>query len=275
MDRKNSEAIERAQILNQFYTQSCDEEQRLGSRHGSIEFLTTVRYIEKYLEKGNKILEVGAGTGRYSLYYAKQGYDVTAIEYVRHNLDVLQSNVTEGMAIRAEQGDAVNLSRFADNSFDITLVLGPLYHLYTKEDQEKAIREAVRVTKPDGILAVADLSSDSIMVDWVLKDRQLIQGYKKDFDENFKIINYPGGVFAAFYIQEFLDWMSQFPVAFLHNVATDGMARHVREEIDQLDDEEFDLWLHYHFSTCERMEVQGYSNHLLYIGRKSRRPERP
>lgn len=82
MDRKNSEAIERAQILNQFYTQSCDEEQRLGSRHGSIEFLTTVRYIEKYLEKGNKILEVGAGTGRYSLYYAKQGYDVTAIEYV-------------------------------------------------------------------------------------------------------------------------------------------------------------------------------------------------
>lgn len=268
MDQKKSEIIEREQILNEFYTQSCDEEQRLESRHGRIEFLTTVRYIEKYLEKGSKILEVGAGTGRYSLYYARRGYDVTAIEYVRHNLDVLKSNVTDTMRIKAEQGDAVDLSRFTDNSFDLTLVLGPLYHLYTKEDQEKAVEEAVRVTKPDGIIVIAYLSSDSIMVDWALKDRQLVRGYKKDFDENFKIINYPGGIFAAFYIQEFLDWMSKFPIAFLHNVATDGMARHVREEIDQLNDEEFDLWLQYHFSTCERLELQGYSNHLLYIGRK-------
>lgn len=259
---------EREQILEQFYTDSCDEEQRLESRHGSIEFLTTIRYIERYLKKGGKIIEVGAGTGRYSLYYAKRGYDVTAIEYVRHNLDVLKSNVTDTMRIQAEQGDAVDLSRFADDSFDVTLVLGPLYHLYTKEDQEKAISEAVRVTKPDGVIAIAYLSSDSIMVDWALKDRKLLQGYKKDFDENFKIINYPDGIFAAFYVQEFLNLMSQFPVSFLHNVATDGMTRHVREEIDQLNDEEFELWLKYHFSTCERLELQGYSSHLLYIGRK-------
>ena len=268
MDQKRNRTIEREQILEQFYTEWCDEEQRLEGKHGSIEFLTTIRYIEKYLGKDSKILEVGAGTGRYSLYYANRGYDVTAIEYVQHNLDVLNSHITDTMQIKAEQGDAVDLSKFADNSFDITLELGPLYHLYTREDQEKAVREAVRVTKPDGIIVIAYLSSDSIMVDWALKDRQLLQGYKKDFDENFKIINYPGGVFAAFYIQEFLDLMSQFPITFLHNVATDGITRHVREEIDLLNDEEFDLWLQYHFSTCERPELQGYSNHLLYIGRK-------
>lgn len=268
MDQSEANNNDREHILEQFYTNCCDEEQRLLSRHSSIEFLTTTRYIERYLERGNKILEVGAGTGRYSLYYAKRGYDVMAIEFVGHNLEVLKSNVTASMQIKAEQGDAVDLSRFPDNSFDVTLVLGPLYHLYEKEDQKRAVREAVRVTKPDGVIAIAYLSSDSIMVDWALKDRHLLQGYKRDFDENFKIVNYPGGVFAAFYIQEFLDLMSQFPVSFLHNVATDGMAHHVREEIDQLNDEEFELWLQYHFSTCERLELQGYSNHLLYIGRK-------
>ena len=75
-----------------------------------------------------------AGTGRYSLHYASQGYDVTAIEYVQHNLDILKSKIQDGMVIRAEKGDAVDLSRFADDTFDVTLVLGPLYHLYTDFD---------------------------------------------------------------------------------------------------------------------------------------------
>lgn len=258
----------REQLLNQFYTDFCDEENRLQSRHGSIEFLTTTKYVEKYLTKGCQILEIGAGTGRYSLYYAKQGYDVTAIEYVQHNLDILLSQINDNMKLRAEQGDALDLSRFADNTFDITLCLGPLYHLYEREDQEKAIKEAIRVTKPGGMLAVAYLASDSILIDWALKDHHLLDGYKKDFDENFKIINYPGGIFAAFCISEFMELMEQFPVRMEHNIATDGMARHVREEIDDLSDEEFDRWLEYHFSTCERIELQGYSSHLLYIARK-------
>ena len=67
------------------------------------------------------------------MFYAKEGYDVTAIEYVNHNLDILKSKITPNMKIRAEQGDAVDLSRFADNTFDITLVLGPLYHLFDKK----------------------------------------------------------------------------------------------------------------------------------------------
>ncbi|MDE7298294.1 MAG: methyltransferase domain-containing protein [Lachnospiraceae bacterium] len=267
------EGKEREQILNWFYTDICDEDERLlTSKHGSIEFLTTTKYVEKYLpsdaKADTKILEIGAGTGRYSLYYADLGYDVTAIEYVEGNLNILRSKIKTEMKIRAEQGDAVDLSRFEDNTFDMTLVLGPLYHLYEREDQERAISEAVRVTKKGGVVAFAYLASDSIMIDWALRDHHLIDGMGKDFDGNFKIINYPQGVFAAFYIQEFKDLVGQFPVKMEHNIATDGMARHMMEQIDGLTDEEFDAWLKYHFSTCEREELQGYSNHLLYMGRK-------
>ena len=259
---------ERKEILNQFYSEVCDEDGRLQSRRGSVEFLTTVHYIEKYLFDGARILEVGAGTGRYSLYYAGKGYSVSAVEYVESNLIKLKSKITRDMDITAEQGDAIDLSGFGDNTFDLTLVLGPLYHLYEREDQEKAIQEAVRVTKKNGIIVIAYLASDSVIIDWALRDHHLIDGYGKDFDENFKIINYPEGVFAAFYISEFKDLMKKFPVSMEHNVATDGMTRHMREQIEELSEEEFDMWMKYHLSTCEREELQGYSNHLIFICRK-------
>lgn len=258
----------RKEVLNQFYSEVCDEDKRLRSKRGSVEFLTTNHYIEKYLFDGARILEVGAGTGRYSLYYAAKGYPVNAIEYVESNLEKLRSKITCDMNIVAEQGDAIDLSRFEDDTFDLTLVLGPLYHLYEREDQEKAIEEAVRVTKKNGIIAIAYLTSDSIIIDWALRDHHLINGCGKDFDENFKMINYPEGIFAAFYIPEFKDMMEKFPVSMEHNVATDGMTRHMREQIEELSEEEFDMWMKYHLSACEREELQGYSSHLIYICRK-------
>ena len=258
----------RKEILNDFYTNSCDEDIRLiREKHSRVEFITTTRYIEKYLKEGDRILEVGAGTGRYSINYAEKGYRVNAIEFVKHNVDILKTKIRQGMDIVAQQGDALDLSRFEDNTFDVTLVLGPLYHLYNENDQMQAIKEAIRVTKKGGIIAIAYLTSDSIMIDWAL-DGHLIDGQDKDFDDNFKMINYEEGVFAAFYIEEFKNIMKNFNIELLHNVATDGMTHHIKDKIDNLTDEEFEVWIKYHLSTCEREDLQGYSNHMLYICRK-------
>lgn len=261
--------MNRQEILNNFYNEDCAEDTRLESQHGQVEFLTTIKYIEKYLKPETKILEIGAGTGRYSLYYANKGYDVTAIEYVQHNVDILKSKIKDNMNIVAEQGDAVDLSGFENNTFDVTLVLGPLYHLYEDKDINKAIEEAIRVTKKDGIIAIAYLTSDSIMIDWSLMGDHLINGYPNDFDDNFKMTRYPQGVFAPFYISEFKNIMSKFNVELLHNVATDGFTHHVKDKIDSLSKEEFEVWMRYHLSTCEREELQGYSNHMLYICKKN------
>lgn len=261
--------MNRQEILNNFYNEDCAEDTRLESQHGQVEFLTTIKYIEKYLKPETKILEIGAGTGRYSLYYANKGYDVTAIEYVQHNVDILKSKIKDNMNIVAEQGDAVDLSGFENNTFDVTLVLGPLYHLYEDKDINKAIEEAIRVTKKDGIIAIAYLTSDSIMIDWSLMGDHLINGYPNDFDDNFKMTRYPQGVFAPFYISEFKNIMSKFNVELLHNVATDGFTHHVKDKIDSLSKEEFEVWMRYHLSTCEREDLQGYSNHMLYISKKN------
>lgn len=259
----------RNEILNKFYNEICDEDTRLDQKHRKLEFLTTDRYVQKYLKPNCRILEVGAGTGRYSLYYASQGYKVNSIEYVQHNLDVLKNKITDNMNIVAEQGDAIDLSRFEDNIFDIVLVLGPLYHLYTEEEINKCINEAKRVCKNNGIMMFAYLPNDSIMISWALLKGHLKFGYdNKRFDQNFKIISEPSEIMRAFYIDELEKIMNSNNIEKINNISTSGVAPHFRNIIDNLSEEEFEIWKNYHFSSCERKEVQGYSTHMLYIGKK-------
>ncbi|MEE3343147.1 MAG: class I SAM-dependent methyltransferase [Bacilli bacterium] len=258
---------ERERILSKHYEDGTNEEQRLSKdKAHSVEYLTTKKYIEKYLKKGDKILEVGAGTGAYSLHYANLGYNVNSIEFLKGNLNILKSKITKNMNITAEQGDALDLSRFKDNTFDVTLVLGPLYHLFTEQDKRKAIEEAIRVTKKDGLIFLAYLTSDSAFISYCLKKHHLLD--KDLYDKNFKLKDIPEEVFSEFHIEEFKNIMNSYNIEYLHNVATDGLAGILREYVNDLTDEEFNVFLNYHYSTCEREDLQGYSSHMLYICRK-------
>jgi len=113
--------------LEKYYNKFC-EDKRLTRKYAQVEFLTSMKYIHEYLEnnENTKILDVGAGTGRYSVQLANEGYDVAAIELVKHNLGILKS---KGSTVKAMQGTALDLSKFSENTFDMTLVFGPMYHL--------------------------------------------------------------------------------------------------------------------------------------------------
>ncbi len=197
----------RKEIINNYYNNYDEDNRLIKDKAHRLEFVISTEYLKKYIKPADKILEVGAGTGRYSIYYAKQGYDVSAIEYVEHNLNILKGKITPDMKMKARQGDAVDLSGFEDNTFDVTLVLGPLYHLYNDDDIHQAIEEAVRVTKQNGIIAIAYITSD-------------------------------------------------------------GVACLIPDKINRLSEEEFNIWIKYQLSVCEREDLQGYSCHMLYICRK-------
>ena len=79
------------QYLVNFYNH-YNEDARLTSRHGSVEFLTTMHYIQQKIKPGDRVIEIGAGTGRYSHALARQGYTVDAVELVEHNIEIFKKN---------------------------------------------------------------------------------------------------------------------------------------------------------------------------------------
>lgn len=258
-------------ILNSFYKEVCAEDERLTmDKAHYIEFITTTQYIDKYLKPSNRILEIGAGTGAYSLYYAKKGFQVDAVELVQTNLDILKSKITDDMNINAIQGNALDLSMYEDNTFDITLSLGPLYHLFKPEEVTKAIDEAIRVTKPGGKIYFAFVLFDLTMLTWGFQSKNVYDNYGvgKQVAENFTPNNDESLIFNMRYFNEVKEIMEPFDVKKIHYVATDGVSRAIAEDINKMTDEEYELYVKYHLSICERDDLIGYSGHILSIVEK-------
>ena len=257
--------------LNEFYSH-YDEDGRLSKKHGSVEFLTTMRYIGKYIKPGDRVLEVGAGTGRYSHALARQGYTVDAVELIGHNIDVFQNNTQPGENISITQGNALDLYAFSDNTYDITLLLGPLYHLYTKEDKRQALREAIRVTRPGGVIFAAYVISDGCLLDeGFLRGNINVAEYVKTGlldGETFAAKSEPKDLFELVRKEDVDELMRDFPTTRLHYVASDGCALLLRDTIDAMDDDAFALYLNYHFATCERADLLGVTSHALDVFRK-------
>jgi len=258
----------RIEIVSSFYD-DIDEDSRLKkSRHGQLEYATTMEYIHRYAKPGAKIIEIGAGTGRYSIALAKEGYKVTAVELVESNLEVLRKNSSDMKDIVSYQGDALNLSRFENNQFDVTLLFGPMYHLYSKEDVHKAIEEAIRVTKRDGIILVAFLSVYAIMNDNYLNGT-FAAGVEENFDENYNVKHFEEQLFTGYDIAEFEQLFESYKTKYLATVAVDSILKLAAGRADfKMSDEEFELFVKYHLATCEKRELLGSSSHLLYICKK-------
>ena len=263
--------MESNHYLINFY-KAYDEDSRLQSKHGSVEFLTTMRYVERYLKPRNRILEIGAGTGRYSHALARRGYIVDAVELVEHNIKVFRKNTLPNEQITISQGNALDLSAFSDNQYDVTLLLGPLYHLYTKEDKRQAIREAIRVTKQGGIIFAAYVISDGCLLDEGFNRKNInVAEYVRTGlldTETFAAKSEPKDLFELVRKEDVDEIMSVFPVKRLHYAASDGCALLLREAIDAMDEETFRLYLNYHFATCERGDLVGITSHALDIFQK-------
>ena len=262
--------MERTEIMNIIYSSQSEDTRLTRSRHGQLEYLTTMNYLHKLVPSGSRILEVGAGTGRYSVALAREGYDVTAVELVANNLDILRQNAIGLENITSYQGDAENLSLFADNSFDAVLVLGPMYHLFERAEQHKALDEAIRVSKPGGIIMVAFLSIYSIMYNNYLSGN-FRAGLEENFDVGFRVKHFTEQGFTGFDIEEFEELFSEKPIQKTALVGTDSVLE-LAEDVPgfYVSDEDFRLFSEFHLKNCEKRELLGSQSHLLYICRKNR-----
>lgn len=253
------------------YYERYDEDGLLLSKHGQVEFKTTMKYIEKYLKNNDKVLEIGAATGRYSHELARKGYCVDAVELIERNIDLFKKNTLENEQVTITQGNAMDLSFIETDTYDITLLLGPMYHLYSVGDKIKALSEAIRVTKKNGIVFVAYCMGDASVLSYGFIRGEIFNIIEKCMidTKTFDTFSNPWDIFELYRKEDIDELRGQFDVTQLHFVAADGYTNHMRDIVDKMDDEMYELFLKYHFATCERQDMVGLSHHTLDIFRKN------
>lgn len=258
----------RKEIVSGFYEEYDEDGRLLRSRHGQLEYLTTMSYIHRFASEESRVLEIGAGTGRYSIALAREGMDVTAVELVGSNLEVLRENSRDIDNIRLYQGDATDLSMFSDCSFDITLVFGPMYHLYEKDEVDRAIDEAVRVTRPGGVLMFAFLSIFGIMYSNYFFGNWR-SGQEENFSEDHKVRHFKEQLFTGYDVTEFEQLFSEKPVEWITTAGVDGQLEPIEKRPDfSIPDEDFKDFVKWYLAFSEKRELLGGTNHLLYICRR-------
>ena len=189
---------------------------------------------------------------------------VNAVELADKNVEEFRKKITENMDIDLRQGNALDLSDFEDETFDIVLLFGPLYHLHEENDRNTAIREAKRVLKKDGTMFVAFINNDMLhYTEWGYNpDYLLSDEYDK---ETFKVEDFP---FVFFNLNQCREMLTCNELHILHEIASDGMSELLEDRINKLDDAGYEQYLKMHLFYCEKPEHLGKTNHFLFVVKK-------
>lgn len=255
-------------FLDDYYSLYCNEDERLIKNAGKIEYLTTLKYILEYLKPKTQVVELGAGTGRYSIELAKNGFDVTAVELVDHNVNILKEKTKDFKNVKVLKGNALDLSYFNDDSFDACLILGPMYHLYNNDDKLKVLAEAKRITKNNGLIFVAYCMNEATIIQWGFKrdSENIKNAIKKNMLTcDFHCISKEEDIFELVRIEDIDELNKISDLERIKIIGTDMFACYLKEEIENMDEETFDIFTKYHLSICERKDIIGISNHTLDI----------
>lgn len=276
------------------YYNKFHEEHRLTTRHGQVEFRTTLHYIEeaiRWLSDAErrietdydwksvknradrvglglsssplKIADIGAGTGRYSVELCHRGYDVTAVELVKHNLEILRAKHEN---IKTWQGDARNLSFLDDKSFDITLLFGPLYHLHGDEEKLKALAEARRITKKGGIILVAYVMNEYSVISYCFKEHKWSEVAEKGgLSPDFHTICTEEDLYDYVRLEDINRLNKAAGLERIKIISADGAADYMRRELNEMSPEEFEAFCSFQLAIAERPELVGAGSHCVDI----------
>jgi SAM-dependent methyltransferase len=255
------------------YTDEVDEGERIAAGFGQLELLRVQEVVRRHLPPGSlRILDVGGGTGIHAQWLAADGHVVHVVDPVPRHVD--QAALLDG--VTSELGDARRLSA-ADDSVDVVLLFGPLYHLTDREDRQRALGEAVRVVRSGGLVFVAAVSKFASLFDGLARaflfepgfpsivERDLREGEHRNPDR------LPHRFTTAYFHHphELGDEISTAGLDVLELVGLEGMAGWMAHLADHWDDPEARELILYSARAVEsEPSLLGLSAHLLAVARR-------
>lgn len=256
--------------VEEWYDSKYDEWKRL-ERH-KIEFDITKRYLDEYLNGDNlEIFDIGGGPGRYALYLAEKGHKVTLLDLSKRNIEVAKEKAMErGISLeRYIHGNALELGEF-EQRYDVVLLMGPLYHLIKESERKKAVEEALKKLKPNGIIVASFISNYAPLQDY-LSDVYPIESVDRLLNYLIKGENkLLEGFTTAYFIdyREAKSFMKSFGLTELLFAGVENILCSKEKEINMLEESEYRKWLEIGYQLSRDENVIGTSQHFLYIGRK-------
>lgn len=228
-----------------------------------VEFEVTMHHLHRFLKPGMQILDIGAGTGRYASALMAEGYSVKAVELVKRNIDVFLEREPGADVV---QGDARNMPFIPDATADITLLLGPLYHLIGDEQKLMALKEAKRVTKPDGFVFVAYLMNEYSILSYCFDEERIADLMARGVvDNDFHIRAQDDELYDYVRMEDVNRLNAMAGLERVTVFSPDGAADYMRTRLNRMSDETFRLFIEYQKRIPERMDLVGAGSHIVDV----------
>lgn len=263
-------------LIRRYYDKRADEEWGRLDRN-RMEFAIIQRLLSRHLPPRGRVLDCGGGPGRYALWLADRGYDVTLFDLSAACLEKARREAgAADLTLSFEQGTATDLTRFLDASFDVILLMGPLYHLKELAKRQAALAEAARVLRPGGLLAATFITRAAPLRDVARRQPSQVldlyepmlnvlrQGYDPTFpppdDDHFHAY--------------FAHWSEIEPLlrgAGFHSLglfAAQGFVSMIDDGINDLHGPEWDAWVELNLMLADDPGLFSAVEHLLALGKR-------
>lgn len=266
--------MDTVKIVKNYYNEGAlCEWNRIGNRP---EFLLTCRFIDRYIKAGDRVIDIGGGPGRYSLYLAAKSCDVTLFDLSEANVEFANERAREaGLTLKTVCGDARKCDRLVKEQYDHVLLMGPMYHLLKETDRVKAVNASLSLLKPNGTIFVTFINMISGII-YAMKSKPdiILETAPEEIEYYNAFINDQGFRGKAFTEAVFdkqdsiLPFMAQFPLEKLHFLGQESITSPCEKNIMTQSREVIDAWMDLCEKVCEREDLLSWSEHLMYIGRK-------
>ncbi len=258
------------EMFQKKYLDGSEEIRFSKSKSHKTEFLVTMNYINKYINNETKIFDIGAGAGAYELELYKKCKSIDALDLHETNVEIMQKTFEDIKNVNIYRRNIFNLSGFKSNFYDLVLVMGPMYHIQTKEDRIRALGEAIRTAKKDAPIFVAFCLQDSPLVRFVFRSEDPLKGLNEvKYDRETATVENTGSPFVLDTIKsvdEIIDEAcKEYNLEKGILFAQDGLSQIIYDNVDTMSDESYAEWIQYLIATAERKDLVGYSAHVVQV----------